>query len=300
MIRVVVTGASGFVGSHCLSPLLDAGVDVVSLGRTAPDIDRVAHIECDLLDDETRSTLIPSIGASHLLHLAWNLEPGVYNESGSNLDWLAASLRLVREFGLAGGRRVIVTGSCFEYEWGPSVLSEDSPIAPNTLYGLAKGLLHQALDGYSHRDGPDLAWPRLFFLYGPGENTRRLAGAVTSSLLRGESVDTSEGVQRRDYMYIEDAGRALAALTLSDVTGPVNIARGTAIPVRALIGALADAIGKPDLVAYGARETPAGEAPVVEADIHRLLSEVGFDQFTELESGAASTVAWWRARLGVS
>jgi nucleoside-diphosphate-sugar epimerase len=207
-------------------------------------------------------------------------------------------LQLARGFADSGGRRVVVTGTCFEYEWTKPTLDEASPIGPSTLYGVAKDLLHQGLAAYSSRGGPDLAWARLFFLYGPGENDRRLAGAVTSSLLEGRRVETSEGTQRRDYMYVADAGRALAELILSTVVGPVNVARGEAIAVRTLIEEIARSIGHADLVDYGARPSPPDEAPVVEADVGRLIDEVGFVDFTDLGDGVAATVDWWRGRLG--
>lgn len=300
MTRVLVTGASGFVGRHCISPLLDAGVEVVSIGRTPLPNDLIDHVTCDIHNDQQRRQALKSIGASHLLHLAWNLEPGAYTESASNIDWLASSLRLVRDFADCGGQRVVAAGSCFEYEWSESVLSEGAPIGPSTLYSSTKDLLRRALDAYSDRAGPDAVWARLFFLYGPGENDRRLAGAVASSLLANKPVETSEGTQRRDYMYVSDAGRALAQVTLSDIRGAINVARGVAVPVRDLIEAIAACVGRPDLVDYGARPTPPNEPPVVEADIDRLTQEVGFSEFTDLADGVEATVEWWRARMAPS
>jgi nucleoside-diphosphate-sugar epimerase len=294
---VLVTGASGFLGRSTISSLIARGFDVVSLGRTDPLEEDVRHVECDLLDAAERADAVSSIRATHLLHLAWDLTPGAYTKSPANFDWLAASIQLARDFAAGGGRRIVVAGTCFEYEWSVPTLREDGPIRPGSVYGQCKDLLRRALEAYAGSDGPDLSWARLFFLYGPGENEHRLAGAVTSSLLRGEPVATSTGSQKRDYMYVGDAGRALGELLGSDVTGPINIGSGRAIPVRALVEALALEIGRADLVDYGARPSP-DEPEVVAADIGRLTDELGFESTFDLESGVTATVDWWKQAVG--
>lgn len=295
--RIVVTGSSGFIGRNCLTPLREAGFEVVAVGRRHPRTEGVEFRQCDLLNADDRRRAFTGVNASHLLHLAWYLEPGSYAESALNLDWLAASLGLVRQFAEEGGQRAVVAGTCFEYDWSRPRLAEGSPLAPRTMYGGAKRLLHEALSLYASRGGPEVAWARLFFLFGPGEDRRRLAAAVATSVLSGHEVATSAGTQRRDYMYVEDAGRALAALAASSVTEAVNVATGDAIAVRDLIGMIGREAGNLDLVRFGARPTPPDEPDLVEADVTRLNSEVGFSAYTALEEAVKATVEWWRREL---
>lgn len=112
--RVLVTGATGFVGRHAVPALLARGFEVHGVGRGVGPNQHAA----DLLAAEDRRALIARVRPSHLLHLAWDAEPGRYWTSEANLDWVAASLDLARLFAAAGGRRFVGIGTCAEYAWG--------------------------------------------------------------------------------------------------------------------------------------------------------------------------------------
>lgn len=300
--RIIVTGASGFVGWHVLAPLVARGYEVHAVvrrpRRDEPGPAAVTWHEADLLDGDARSALLDAIAPSHLLHAAWSLEPGKYADSPTNLDWVAASIDLARRFQSGGGRRVVTVGTCFEYEHGlRPVLDEGAPRQPSTVYGAAKQSLSIAMEALGRATGLSSAWARLFYLYGPLEDRRRLVGDIASSLLEGRPVATSEGRVRRDYMFVADAGDALAALLDSDVTGPVNVATGTAPPVRELVELVASAIGRVELVQFGARPTAPTDPAEIRADVTRLRDEVGWSAVTPREAGVARTVDWWRAQL---
>ena len=300
--RVLVTGASGFVGSHVLQPLAARGFEVHALSRrgSPPDLHLpgVHWHAADILDPIARGGVLRDVAPSHLVHAAWSLEPGRYAQAPENLDWVAASIDLARRFEAGGGGRLLTIGSCFEYEHGrQSVLDERSPLRPATVYGAAKLALQLATDALADATGLSVAWARLFYLYGPREDRRRLVGDIASALLEGREVATGEGRIRRDYMFVADAGDALAALLDSEVSGPVNVATGSAPPVRELVELVAAAIGRPELVRYGARAAAPDEPPEIRADVTRLREEVGWFGITPREIGVARTVDWWRAQL---
>ena len=297
--RVLVTGASGFVGRHCLGPLESRGFEVHAVSRRELDAGPGTWHVCDLLDEAARRSLVESVSPSHLLHAAWFLEPGVYLSSELNADWAAASIDLVRTFQRHGGKRVVALGTCFEYEFGRPVLGEDAPLRPASVYGATKKALWMALRALSSATELSFAWARLFFLFGPFEDRRRLVGDVASSLLEGCEVATSDGLQRRDYMFVEDAGDALAELVASDVEGEVNVATGEAPPVRQLVADVAAAAGRPELVRYGARPAPAGDPPEIRADVRRLTEDVGWRAYTPREEAIARTVRWWAEHVEV-
>src|SRR5262249_35683519 len=153
-----------------------------------------------------------------------------------NLDWVSASLHLARQFAEAGGRRLVVAGTCAEYAWGPSCLVEgESACIPATLYGASKDALRRLLHMFGEVEQISVCWGRVFFPYGPGEKTGRLVRDAIASLLAGERFETSHGRQCRDFMHVEDVASAFALLADSDVRGAVNIGSGAATPVRAIL-----------------------------------------------------------------
>jgi nucleoside-diphosphate-sugar epimerase len=293
--RVLVTGAAGFVGRHAVPALRARGFEVHGVGRAA-SADAHWHA-ADLLVPEERRALIARIRPSHLLHLAWDAEPGRYWTSARNLDWVAATLDLAQAFAAAGGRRFVGTGTCAEYEWGPARFHEaTTPCRPATLYGAAKDGTRRILEAYAGTEGLGFAWGRLFYLYGPGERRGRLVPDAIRALTARTGFPTSHGRQRRDFLHVADAAEGLAALVARDVSGPVNIASGAAIPVRTLLEGLAARIGGAEHLAFGARPLSPAEPPVIEAETRLLADALGFRARFDLDRGLDDTVAWWRAR----
>ncbi len=296
--RVLVTGASGFIGSHCLAPLQQRGYEVhaVSHRRTADTAAGVSWHVGDLLEAGERSRIVEAVEPAYLVHTAWYMEPGKTLTSPVNVDWVVASLDLVRRFQQSGGQRVVTLGTCFEYAFGPAELSESSPLRPASVYGASKVALSTAQAALADATGLSSAWARLFYLYGPNEDARRLVGDIASSVLAGREVATAEGRHRRDYMYVGDAGQAIAALLDSGVEGPVNIATGSALVVSDLVDMVARSAGRPELVRFGSRPLPPGEPDEIRADVRRLRDEVGWSALTPHEEAVRRTVDWWRTQ----
>lgn len=296
--RALVTGASGFVGRRALDVLAQRDFEVHAVARRpAPEASTAAVTwhAADLTDVDARRALVGSLEASHLLHLAWYAEPGAFWAARENAPWVAATIGLIDEFAVAGGLRATLAGTCAEYDWTtPQPLAEDAPLAPTTYYGVCKDATRRVAEGLAEQAGIALAWGRIFFLYGPEEDERRLVASVARALVAGERASTSVGAQRRDFLHVDDVAGAFGALLDADVSGPVNVASGESVSVRWIVEQLAAAAERPDLLDVGALPTRPGEPEEITADVTRLREEVGFRPDRSLQEGLAQTVRWWR------
>lgn len=303
--RVLLTGATGFLGSYAIGHLLAAGYEVHAVARTPGPDARVSWHPSDLLDDRQTRALVEKLAPDHLVHLAWYAEHGRFWTAPENADWVAATLRLLSSFAASGGRRAVVAGSCAEYDWaheyercrelgGPD--GEATPTQPAMMYGIAKHAAHSVGAAHALACGVSLAWARVFLLYGPGEDPRRLVPSVARSLLAGQPAETTDGEQVRDLMHVDDVAAGIVALLAGGVEGPVNVASGEGVAIRTVLELLAETCGRPDLLRLGALPRRAGEPQRLVAATGRLGEEVGFRPRIPLADGLRESVEWWRAR----
>jgi len=299
--RVLVTGAAGFIGRHCLPILLAKGFEVHAADVVIPEnnLYGVYWHYVDLLDTQKADELIATIHPTHLLHFAWYAKPGEYWNSLENIRWVEGSLHLLRAFHMNGGKRVVMAGTCAEYDWKFSYCSEYvTPLVPSSLYGTCKNAMQHLLKDFSRETGLSSAWGRIFFLYGPHENPNRLVSSVIIKLIQNKTAPCSHGNQIRDFLHVEDVASAFVSLLMSNVEGPVNIASGKPIALKEIILSIADKLGKTPLVKLGALPQNENEPSVIFGDTKRLFSEVIWQPRYDIDGGIRETIDWWQERCG--
>src|SRR5262245_2946004 len=175
-MRVLLTGSTGFIGSHVARELVRRGHEVHASVRPGSDRRRLAGIESRLRFHEGPMDAMP-VEADIVVHMAWYAVPGKYLTAPENRECLEESRRLLSK--LKG--RAVFAGTCFEHDLQLGVLREDSPTKPATLYAECKDALRRDVAAR-----PGSAWVRFFYQYGPWEDERRLMAAVMTAQLRGQ------------------------------------------------------------------------------------------------------------------
>jgi nucleoside-diphosphate-sugar epimerase len=258
--HVLITGATGFVGRQVLRHLVqqDVRLTVIIRGGKQTVLKEQPAIEAvittpDLFAETEEWWENVLHGIDTVIHVAWYAEPGKYLQSPKNLDCLSGTLSLAKACAQIGVRRFVGVGTCVEYDLSKGYLSVDTPLKPTTPYAAAKAAVFFALSQYLPAMGVEFAWCRLFYLYGEGEDERRLVPYLRSKLSKGEVAELTKGIQVRDFMDVREAGRMIADIAQGNQTGAKNICSGKGITVRELAEQIADEYGRRDLLCFGAR-----------------------------------------------
>lgn len=266
MTRVLVTGATGFVGRQVLHELRSQGAEVsVTLrpGKSTPDGIAAAHFTDDLFSEGPEFWSQACDGIDTVIHVAWYAEPGKYVNSSRNLSCMSGTIRMAEAAAAAGVKRLVGVGSCFEYDLDNGYLKTSTPLVPRTPYGAAKAGTYLALSRAMPILGVSFAWCRLFYLYGEGEDDRRLVPYLRRCFASGGAAELTSGQQIRDYMDVVEAGRRLAVVGLSSAEGVFNICSGIPITVEQMARRIAEEYGRADLLRLGARPDNPEDPPCV-------------------------------------
>lgn len=266
----LVTGGTGFVGRQVLRALDEMGaqVRVVVRGGKQDQLEKLESIASvvttsDLFAETAEWWARVCDGIDTVIHVAWYAEPGRYLQSIKNIDCLAGTVQLAKGAAQAGVRRVVGIGTCFEYDLNGGLLSVDTPLRPLTPYAGAKAATFMALSQWLPQQNVEFAWCRLFYLYGEGEDERRLVPYLRTKLAAGETAELTSGKQVRDFLDVGKAGRMIVETALGRAQGPVNVCSGTPITVRQLAENIADEYGRRDLLIFGARPDNLIDPPCV-------------------------------------
>ncbi len=273
---ILLTGATGFVGRQVLRALAERGCTVrvvvrQKAGDAPPALAALAAagaIEsvvttADLWSENAAWYADACRGVDTVIHAAWYAEPGLYLHSPKNTDCEQGTVRLAQGAATAGVRRFAGIGTSFEYDTSAGTLRITTPLRPHTPYGAAKVATFRALSELLPREEVEFVWCRLFYLYGEGEDPRRLMPVLRHKLSAGEPVELGSGTQVRDYLDVRDAARLIVEAALGSVQGPVNICSGRAVTIRQIAEAIADEYGRRDLLRFGARPDNPADPPCI-------------------------------------
>ena len=225
MGRVLLTGATGFVGRQILKVLESQGHETRIIVRSG------WRKRIEISDKLTQVVETPDLcnesfdwwcnvlqDIDTIIHSAWYAEPGKYLTSPKNLQYLINILQLAQAANATQVKRFVGLGTCIEYKITDEILTLETPLEPTTPYSAAKVAAYHSLHQYFAYTDINFLWCRLFYLYGDGEDVRRLVPYLHQKLSRGEVANLSDGKQIRDFIDVKDAAKMIVDGTFSQET----------------------------------------------------------------------------------
>lgn len=302
-MRYLVTGATGHVGSFVVRELLRANHEVAVLVRPHSNLWRIRDVVPklrlifgSLQDIEAATEQIVGFAPSTVLHLAWHGVHSTLRESSDQI-WhnLVGSLRLLEISHAAGCGTWVGLGSQAEYGRHDEPLSEDLPTRPESLYGTSKlctGLIaHRLCKSYGMR----FAWLRLLASYGPYDDPDHFIPYVINKLLRGEQPLLTSGTQECDYLFVEDASKAICAVAFNETaSGFFTLGSGRSFRVRHIAEQVRSEIGTHLPLEFGALASSPTAPRCLQADITALRVATGWSPEVDLNAGLRKTIDWYR------
>lgn len=295
MIRsAVVTGPTGAIGTALVGLLASEGIEVYAVvNPESPRKERIPKgpsihvVECALQDIASLPEC-PGIGkADAFFHLAWAgaSGPGRNDIALQNNNTMAA-LEAVEAAESLGCRVFVGAGSQAEYGRVSEPLKPEMPLRPENAYGIAKMKAEEMTRDLARSYGIRHVWPRILSVYGPFDGERAMIPNLIRTLQNGEKPALTEGVQIWDYLYSEDAARALLLLALRGKDGKAYpLGSGEARPLREYVEILRDVVSPGSPLGFG--EIPYGDRQVMylTADISAITEDTGWRPETPFDEG---------------
>lgn len=301
-MRVVISGASGFIGAAVARRALTQGCAVAVVARAGSNLVRlgshaaaVTDIRSDLDRPDTYAEALAAFAPNVAIHCAWD---GISGASRDDVSAQAANFTLSMGFFDAcrrsGATSWVGLGSQAEYGKADRKLDETAPPLPSTIYGAVKLAVGETARLACAKAGLRFAWMRVFNTYGPDDNPNFLVPSLITRLLAGERPSLSAGTQIWDLVHVDDAAAAIMHVALQGgLDGIFNLGGGDPRTIRRIAEDVRDAVNP--ALALGLGDLPmAAAAPThLEADIGRL-ERSGWRPSISWADGLRQTVAWHR------
>lgn len=256
---VLITGATGFIGSRVLNLLLKENINIIAIIRKNSSIDQIKLraddkivITNDLFSESEAWWNNVCSKVDIVMHVAWFAEHKLYINSEKNLICLEGSMKMAKGALSAGIKKFVGVGTCLEYQITDEILTINTKLEPISLYAKCKVKLYQYLVNLFEKRKTTFAWCRIFFTYGPGEPVGKLHTYLRNSLRSGHDILIKCADVERDYIHVDEVAQRLVEVALGNSTGPINICSGTSKTIKQIAIEMAKEVGvKNPKIIYG-------------------------------------------------
>lgn len=300
MEKILLTGASGFIGRRTVVAAAqkpDWKIYALSSGRKSQSNrlnacdGPVCAVQANLYQPEQIDALIEKIKPDIVIHLAWEVGESGFASSPANLQWLESSLRLLRDFAAAGGRRFIFGGTCDEYRCWDGHFSEHRVSQKRTVYAESKAAFGAVGEAFCRKHGIDFAAAKIFSVYGENDRPFRAIPSAIRSFLAGERFICQSPDSAWDYIHVDDVAGAFIQIADSNYCGAVNVGTGRPHLMRDVFTKIAEKMDCKSLLSF---EEDKHASALLVADTAVLRERIGYRCKVSMNDGLDRTIAWWR------
>ncbi|WP_418181130.1 NAD-dependent epimerase/dehydratase family protein [Aliarcobacter lanthieri] len=242
-MKILVTGATGFIGSHLINELLkDKNNQIIATSRNIEKaknykwFSKVKYIPYNLDNNEEQNLFSYFDNPDIAIHLAWDGLPN-YNDLIHIEKNLFNNYIFIKNLISNGLKDITITGTCFEYGLVNGCLSEDMQTNPSNSYAIAKDSLRKFIEELNKQFEFNYKWIRLFYMHGEGQNNKSLLAQLETSIQNGDKLfNMSGGEQLRDYLTIEKVAKKISKISMQNKTnGIINCCSGKPISIKSLV-----------------------------------------------------------------
>ena len=290
-MRVIILGASGFIGSHTCSGLKDAGHEVIAVSRDPIKADRILQLGVETISYEHLHKHIDDYTSCTWIDFSWQGVMGSERNSEAQFDNVERVKEIANLAVLSKAISYIGVGSQAEYGPVDGAITEVTSLNPTSNYGRAKIQAFEALSKLLYDSGTRFVWVRIFSTYGPGDADEWLIPSLVRSLITNSQLKLTKCEQRWDYLFVRDAAEAFVSLVETEgVQGVFNLGSGIATPLKEIVNQIAKLINPTLQLEFGGQLYRSDQVMHLEADISALTAVTGWTPKTDLRVGITETV----------
>lgn len=298
---IIITGASGFVGSALVQQAINDNFRPIIFTRSTSNAFRINDVEkyCHVFsyNDIHKKECVKKIAAMKpqaLIHCAWEGVAGKDRNDAIQLNNIALTLDFVKFAHQVKCKQWIGIGSQAEYGNPNCRVNETHTTSPTTIYGKTKlGCCFSAL-ALCQAFGIHGAWVRLFSLYGPQDNAHWLIPYLIKELSLGHSPQLTRCEQQWDYLYIDDVAHGILSILNTQASGIFNLGSGRTVQLKKVVDAIRKLVNPTIKINYGAQNYRPDQVMHLEANISKIKKETGWSPQVSLNQGIKKTVAWFK------
>ena len=271
-MKILVTGANGYIGKHVIRVLLDHGHEVIACDLKITDADsRVKIVETNLFDDI--SQIYERLYSPDLcIHLAWR--DGFIHNSSAHMGDLSAHYKFLTAMVDGGLKNLAIMGTMHEVGYWEGAIDENTPCNPLSMYGIAKNALRQSMMLYCKEKKCNLFWLRAYYILGDDIRNHSIFAKLVLAEQNGQKLfPFTSGKAKYDFITVDELAEQIAKASTQDkITGIINCCSGNPVALGERVEQYIEEHHMQIRLDYGKYPDRPYDSPIVYGDAKKIKS----------------------------